>query len=127
MTEISKAQTRTMHFRYRYTDNPMGREPKEFRGDEPLVLDGQDIFTRSGDASAESCRIRQATRFNIPGIKVQEQEAYGMTQRYKKDERGKQLKRLKTEVSTNSYSISFNFFFSLVFLKLLFSVGSIAN
>ena len=49
----------------------MGRELKEFRGNEPLILDGQDICTRSGDASAESCRIRQATRFNIPGIKVQ--------------------------------------------------------
>ena len=71
VTEISKAQTMTMHYRYRYTDNPMGRELKEFRGNEPLILDGQDICTRSGDASAESCRIRQATRFNIPGIKVQ--------------------------------------------------------
>lgn len=70
VTEISKAQSMTMHYRYRYTDDPMGRELKEFRGNEPLVLDGQDIFTKSGDASAENCRIRQATRFNIPGIKV---------------------------------------------------------
>ena len=110
VTEISKAPTLTMHYGYRYIDNPTGRELKEFTGNEPLVLDGQDIFTRSDDASTESCRICQATRLNKPGIKVQEQAAYRMTQRYKKGESGKQLKRLKMEVKTNSYII-FNFFF----------------
>lgn len=39
MAEISKAQTMTMYYGYRYIDNPTGRELKEFRGNEPLVLD----------------------------------------------------------------------------------------
>ena len=62
VTEISKAPTMAMH--YRPVDNPMGKELREFRGDESPVLDGQGIFTRRGDALAESCRISQAPRIS---------------------------------------------------------------
>lgn len=53
-----------MAMHHRPVDNPVGKELREFWGDQSPVLDGQDIFTRRGDALAESCRMSQASRIN---------------------------------------------------------------
>lgn len=54
----------TMH--YRYIENLLQRELREFIGEEsPPVQDDQDIFTKRSDALAESCRTLE----NKPGIK----------------------------------------------------------